>query len=106
MKSSFRRGAAGLVAGAAIVGLLAGCGDREVKKSDVESQLKTKISEQAKAGNLKLKIGDAKCDDDLKAKVKAQTKCTIEINNSKREYLAVVKKVDGSTVHYQISQPK
>lgn len=100
MKSSVRRGVAGLTAGVAVVGLLAGCGDKVVKKGDLESQIKEKVAAAATGS----KVGDVKCDDNLKAKVKASTDCTVEIDGKKQTVTAVVKTVDGDKVSYSINR--
>lgn len=100
MKKSVRRGAAGLAAGVAVVGLLAGCGDKVVKKSDLESQIKEKVAAAATGA----KVGDVKCDDNLKAKVKATTNCTVDIDGKKQKVTAVVDKVDGDKVSYSIKR--
>ncbi|GAB3492354.1 DUF4333 domain-containing protein [Flexivirga sp.] len=98
MKNSVRRGAAGLAAGVAVVGLLAGCGDRVVKKSDLESQIKEKVSAAATGS----KVGDVTCDDNLKATVKASVECTVDLDGKKQKVTAVVDKVDGDKVSYSI----
>ncbi|HWC21172.1 MAG TPA: DUF4333 domain-containing protein [Flexivirga sp.] len=100
MNNSVRRGAAGLAAGVAVVGLLAGCGDKVVKKGDLQSQIKEKVSAAATGS----KVGDVKCDDNLKAKVKASTDCTVEIDGKKQQITAVVDKVDGDKVSYSIKR--
>jgi len=99
-KKSVRRGAAGLTAALAVVGLLAGCGGKVVKKSDLESQIKEKVAAAATGS----KVGDVKCDNDLKAKVKASTSCTVSINGKTQKVTAVVNKVDGNKVSYSIKQ--
>jgi hypothetical protein len=78
--------------------LLAGCGDKIVKKSDLQSQIKEKITAAATGS----KVGDVKCDDNLKAKVNASTSCTVEIDGKKQKVTAVVSKVDGDKVSYSI----
>jgi hypothetical protein len=100
MNNSVRRGAAGLAAGVAVVGLLAGCGDKVVKKSDLQSQIKEKVSAAATGS----KVGDVKCNDNLTAKVKASTDCTVEIDGKQQKITAVVEKVDGDKVSYSIKR--
>lgn len=100
MNNSVRRGAAGLAAGVAIVGMLAGCGDKVVKKGDLQSQIKEKVSAAATGA----KVGDVKCKDDLKAKVKATTVCTVELDGKQQKITAVVDKVDGDKVSYSIKR--
>ena len=100
MNNSVRRGSAGLAAGVAVVGLLAGCGDKVVKKSDLQSQIKEKVSAAATGS----KVGDVECDDNLKAKVKASTDCTVEIDGKQQTITAVVNKVDGDKVSYSIKR--
>lgn len=100
MNKSARRGAAGLAAAVAVVGLLAGCGDKVVKQGDLQSQIKEKVSAAATGS----KVGDVKCDDDLKAKVRAATNCTVEIDGKPEKITAVVDKVDGNTVSYSIKR--
>lgn len=100
MNKSVRRGTAGVAAGVAVVGLLAGCGGKVVKKSDLQSQIKEKVSAAATGS----KVGDVKCNDDLKAKVKATTDCTVDIDGKKQQITAVVDKVDGDKVSYSIKR--
>jgi len=100
-KNSVRRGAAGLTAALAIVGLLAGCGDKVVKKSDLESQIREKASAAATGS----KIGDVSCDKDLKGKVGSTSNCTAEISGKKLELVATVTKVTDK-IYYSINFAK
>lgn len=100
MKKPVRRGAAAAVAGVAVVGLLAGCGGKVVKKSDLQSQIKEKVSAAATGS----KVGDVKCNGDLKAKVNAETACTVQIDGKSQKVTAVVNEVDGNKVSYSIKQ--
>ena len=99
-KTSIRRGLAGAAAAVAVVGLLAGCGGKVVKKGDLQSQIKQKLT----AASTGLKVGDVKCEDNLKAKVNASTTCTVVIDGKKQKVKAVVNKVDGNTVSYGIKK--
>lgn len=95
-----RRGTAGIALAAVAVTGLAGCGDRVVKKSDVQSQIKQRIA--AAAGTTS--VGDVSCRDDLQAKVKAKVSCTVKVSGKERKVTATVSKVDGDTVHYGIAK--
>ena len=99
-RRAIQRGGACLAAGVAVDGLLAGCGDKIVKKSDLQNQIKEKVSAAATGS----KVGDVKCDGNLKAKVDASTDCTVEIDGKTQKVTAVVNKVDGNKVSYSIKQ--
>ncbi|WP_265443015.1 DUF4333 domain-containing protein [Flexivirga meconopsidis] len=100
MKQGMRRTAAGIAAGAVMVTVVAGCGDRVVKKGDLQSQVKEKVV----AVSPGQKVGDVKCKDDLKAKVNATTTCTVDMAGTERKVTVKVNQVDGNTVRYNIAK--
>ncbi|WP_158607637.1 DUF4333 domain-containing protein [Flexivirga caeni] len=100
-KRSLRRGLATVVAGVAVVGLVAGCGDKIVKKSDLQSQIKEKASAAATGS----KIGDVHCDSDLKGKVGSTSNCTAQIDGKQVALVATVTKVTDK-IYYNISLAK
>ncbi|NNG38134.1 DUF4333 domain-containing protein [Flexivirga sp. ID2601S] len=100
MKLGMRRSAAGLAVGAVIVTSVAGCGDRVVKKSDLQSQVKEKVVIVSPGQQ----VGAVTCKDDLKAKVKATTSCTVDVAGTERKVTVTVNQVDGNTVRYNIAK--
>lgn len=99
-----RRGVAATGVGLALVGLLAGCGTREVKKGDLQKQVKTKLEAKAKLLTGQPKVGDVTCDSGLKAKVDAKATCKVEVGAQQQQVTMTVTKVSGGTVYYSIGQ--
>ncbi|MBD2759375.1 DUF4333 domain-containing protein [Yimella sp. cx-573] len=93
-----RRGAAAAVAGVFLMGGLAACGGAAVEKSDVEKTIKQKLTESG------VKVESVKCEDNLKAEVKATTDCDAKVGGTTQKLRAVVKSVDGKTVNYTVEK--
>lgn len=99
MTTRIRRGAAGSIAGILLVSGLTACGgDPEVKQSDVEKQIESRLKSTG------VKVEDVDCEDGLKAKVGAEVKCEAKVDGSKQKMKAVVKSVNGNTVNYTVEK--
>lgn len=106
MNNSVRRGAAGLAAGVAVVGLLAGCGDKVVKAGSLEKGVKSQLVKGTKIANPSAKVGEVKCDGDLKGKVGESVPCTASIDGRGVKLLATVTKVSKNNVFYNVDFAK
>ncbi len=99
MSTIVRRGAAVSVAAVLLAGGVTGCSsEAAVKKSDVAKQITSRLTATGE------KVSDMKCDDNLKAKVNATTKCEGKVNGTTQKFKATVKSVNGKTVNYTISK--
>lgn len=103
-KTPLRRGVAATGVGLALVGLLAGCGTREVKKADLQQQVKTKLEAKAKVLAGQPKVGDVTCDSGLKAEVGATATCKVAVGSKQQQVTMTVTKVDGNNVYYNIGE--
>lgn len=103
-KTPLRRGVAATGVALALVGLLAGCGTREVKQADLQQQVKTKLEAKAKMLAGQPKVGDVTCGSGLKAKVGATATCKVEVGAKKQQVTMTVTKVDGNNVYYNIGE--
>lgn len=99
MTSRVRRSAAAALTSALLIGGVTACSSESaVKKADVEKQIEAKI----KSTNPSMKVEDVKCEDNLKAKKDAETKCEAKVNGTTQKFKAVVTSVEGKTVRYTV----
>lgn len=101
MTSRARRGAAAALTSALLIGGVTACSSESaVKKSDVEKQIESRL----KTTNPDKKVEDVSCEDNLKAKKDATTKCEAKVDGTKQKFVATVTSVEGKTVRYSISK--